>query len=360
MKKDILTLDEILEFINKNPGISSTLLAKYFEVTTVAIFYKLRELIKQNKIQVVWRSRSTRYFVQKSYSIPYDIDNTLSDLKYELEDVYENFENWDIKKLLQETVLILTPEGEWKEGIDALYEIIRKENHSKQPSLELFSRRLQSFLEEYLDEEQKRRKNGFFEWTQSIRYTLEKYNEECFVNHVYFCELNKLWHWWKLRTGTELYHGKSLQDKKLLISAVDKTILRIQQFFIKKWVDAIILTPPTIPRRVQFRDVFMERLGGITFPIRVEKVKDKNFRPQKELKWKDRFINASLSLIVDIPTDISLRKHIVIIDDNFTTGATVNAIAGKLRAGGFNWEITVITVTGNFWYVPWVTDDEEI
>lgn len=360
MKNTFLTSEKILDYIRKNPGSSSTVIAKQFHVTPVAIFYHMRELVKENKIEVHWKSRATRYFIKITFVVPFDIIPILDAIRHDLEDTYKNTDHLDIESLLRDILLILLPDGEWRNGIDAIYEIIKKENQWNPPSEDLFSRRLHAFLSAYFDEEQKRRKNGFFDGTESIRYNLEKYDENCFVDRVYFCEINKLWHWGKLRAWAELYHGKSLQDKKLLISAIDKTILRIQKFFLNKWVDGILLTPPTLPRKVQFRDVFFDQFGGITSVIPAEKIKDKDFRPQKELHWKDRFINARASIQVNIPKYIWTLKHIVIIDDNFTTGATVNAIAEKLRIAGFSWEITVITVMGNFWYVPWVTDAEEI
>ena len=362
MQKNLLTSEKILEFLRVHPGSSSTNIARQFGVTTVAIFYHLRELISRGRIERIGKSRSTRYFLQKSTVIPFDLTQIEKEITGALEDAYKHLENEniDIEILLSRILLILLPDGEWREWIDALYAIITKENQWLPPSRDLFARRLQDFLFSYHDEEQKRRKNGFFDWTESIKQNLEKYQETCYVDHVYFSEINKLWHWWKLRTGTELYHGKSLQDKRLLTAAIDTAIFRIQQFFLKKWVDAVILTPPTLPRKVQFRDVFMERFWGITFAIRAEKVKNKDFRPQKELRGKDRFINARASIQVDIPTNIWSVKHIVIIDDNFTTGATVNAIGEKLRIGGYTWDISVITLTGNFWYIPWVNDDAEI
>jgi hypothetical protein len=360
MKKEILSSEKILDYIEKNPWISSSILARKFDVTTVAIFYKLRELIMSHKIEVVGKSRATRYFIKKSTLIPFELENIQKKIGLEIEETYKNIENLDIEKLLSDILLILLPDGQWREGVDAFYEIVMRENQSKSPSEDLFSRRLISFLIAYFDEEQKRRKNWFFDGTDSINHNLQQYNEVCYVTRVYFTEINKLWRWWKLRTWTEMYHGKSLQNKKLLIAAIDRSILRIQQFFIKKWVDAIILTPPTIPRQVQFREVFMERFGWQTFEIRAEKIKDKNFRPQKELRGMDRIINARASVQVDIPQNILAIKHIVIIDDNFTTGATVNAIAWKIRNAGYQGEITVITITGNFGYVVWVTDAEEI
>ena len=60
----------------------------------------------------------------------------------------------------------------------------------------------------------------------------------------------------------------------------------------KKSVDAMLITPPTLPRKVQFKDVFFNQFN-LNSPIALieslsmisaEKVKDRDFRPQKELR----------------------------------------------------------------------------
>ena len=62
----------------------------------------------------------------------------------------------------------------------------------------------------------------------------------------------------------------------------------------------------------------------------------KVLQPQKDIKdRRDRVHNAFLSLQVTIPDELNFYKHIIILDDSFTTGATPNAIAVKLKNAGF-------------------------
>ena len=355
-----MTKDKILEFLEKNPNSSSTTIASYLGITTVGVFYHMKRLITNEKVEVQWKSKATRYSIKENFSIPFDTKNLLGRIETDIRETYEGYDGKNIVSLLKGILLILLPDGVWREGIDAFYEIIKKENQWKAPWEELFQKRLASFIFAYLDEEKKRRKNGFFDWTESIEVNTQKYDEVCHVDHVYFYQINKLWHWWKLRTGTEIYHGKLLQDRKLLTAAVKEAIPIIQQYFIKNNVDGIVLTPPTLQRKAQFRDIFMQNFDSTSFEIRAEKIKNKQFRPQKELSGKDRFINANASIEVDLPKNTTVLKHIVIIDDNFTTGATVNTIASKIRNGGYTGIIDVITIAWNFTYIPWVTDIEEI
>lgn len=85
----------------------------------------------------------------------------------------------------------------------------------------------------------------------------------------------------------------------------------------------------------------------------------KVLQPQKDIKdRRERVRNAFLSLQVTIPNELNFYKHILILDDSFTTGATPNAIALKLREANYAGKITIITICGSFDYDLAITEDE--
>lgn len=173
---------------------------------------------------------------------------------------------------------------------------------------------------------------------------------------------------WKLRTGIELRIAKETSNATYYERSILPSIPKIVSLMHRNY-DALILTPPTRDRKLQFRDFLREKLER-TYPkrhireteIMTEKIQEvtRIIPEQKSLRGYARITNADASVSVRAPENLKAMKHIIIFDDSFTTGATINAIALKLRSQGYTGKITAITITGNFFYEPGVTDVGEV
>ena len=158
--------------------------------------------------------------------------------------------------------------------------------------------------------------------------------------------------------------GKIKSHALLLRGTIEPHEKIIHAFLEKHTPDAIVYTPPTVARHVQFRDILKSVIekNNNTQYISAEKVTDPSrvFQPQKELRGQARITNADASIMVTGAKNLKKMKRIVIFDDNFTTGATMNAIALKIRSQGFYGTITAITICGNFTYIPGETDAGDV
>jgi hypothetical protein len=227
-----------------------------------------------------------------------------------------------------------------------------------------FSDRIVAKAMEYLDIigsiEVRRKKHGFLDGTESARTNLNGLTEIAFDRFLFYMPSVLENGFGRTRTAIELYYGK-LNNKYLLTHAIEQSIDSIREYTQSGWVDCVIFTPPTNDRTVQFRDI-LENLLSLKLPkIVVEKVPPfgKILQPQKDIKdRRERVQNAFLSLQVTIPDELSFYKHILILDDSFTTGATPNAIGVKLRNAGYSGKITIITICGSFNYDLAITEDE--
>lgn len=184
---------------------------------------------------------------------------------------------------------------------------------------------------------------------------------EVFVDTLLFHDIVEISGFGKTKIAWELYLGKQNSDQVLLERAIAPSIRDIKKYVQDKKIDALIFTPPTIPRSTQFRDVLRDMLKVDLFEIGVSKtvLPDRVLRAQKTLKWVERIINARENISLEEFSRLQKYGHILILDDNFTTGATMNAIAEKLKRNGFTGKTTAITITGKF-HDAVLTDDAEI
>ena len=73
--------------------------------------------------------------------------------------------------------------------------------------------------------------------------------------------------------------------------------------------------------------------SGFSIPLRTDLVLRKKFtKAQKELNRQDRRRNLEQAFYVN--SQAGTYEKVLLVDDIYTTGSTVNAIAGKLKQQG--------------------------
>jgi len=358
MNKKIENSKKILEFIRNNNWLSSTQIGKYFNMTKMSAFSYLSELLDNQMIYKSWKGKNTRYFYQdkKVDFIEWDLINkTISILENEYDLTLKNDE---IISILEKNFCYINPQnGQLTYSLNAFL------NWCKDPKRafkdEIIPSQLALYLVNFLDIEALRRKSGFFDGTESMRKILSSYID-VYLDKIFFCNISEISWFGRTRVATELYYWKQNSDRFLLESAIKSSITTIKNYISKNNIDTVIFTPPTIARIVQFKDVLKNLLNLNKNKIIVSKIKtpEKILIAQKFTKWADRIANAETSINIENIKNLSSISHILILDDNFTTWATINAISKKLRFLGFTGKISAITITGKFHYDAIINMDE--
>ncbi len=371
--KKIITQEKILNLVETHPGISAIAIAENLGMHRASIFRHLQELQLLHKVESREHGKATRYFPNASYymdggtdheSQKYTSDFIIS-LKQELiiamqeaydEDISESY----IDETFETYCMYIAPDATILTGFSAFIAWCQDPRHD-------FSDRIIQRALEYLQItasiEVRRRRSGFLDATEVARANLTGAMEVAFDTFLFFMPSVLESGFGRTRIALELYYGK-INNPYLLEQAIRSSIDPIRRYLIHKKVDAYILTPPTNSRPIQFRDILKKKLDIRLPRIEAEKISSlgKALRSQKEIQGKDqkkeRVENALISLEVTIPRELSVYQHILILDDSFTTGATPNAIALKLREAGSTAKITIITICGSFDYDLAITEDE--
>jgi predicted transcriptional regulator len=287
MNKRQENIKRVLNLLTEKGYISTTQLGKDLGVTTVSAFLYVRELLEKGLIERIGQGKNTRYGIRKyenknlDYSILSDVIEILIESGFEGNDMTtrEGIEN-----LLLAHFAFVSPGGLFLAGFEAFLawciDPKRKYNDKADQVRELVY-----WLTRYYELEVLRRKHGFFDGTKSLKEVLE-HIMEVFVDTLLFHDIVEISGFGKTKIAWELYLGKQNSDQVLLERAIAPSIRDIKKYVQDKKIDALIFTPPTIPRSTQFRDVLRDMLKVDLFEIGVSKtvLPDRVLRAQKTLK----------------------------------------------------------------------------
>ena len=343
MIQSLYTSERVFALVKSDPGISAPLVAEKLSMSRVSAYRHLQKLLSLKMVRIQGNGKATRYFPHELITIGINFS--------------ENGRKWttdQVENFKEEVLFLLKKEfdeNQSSEGIDEVFDTYCMYIASDDTILtgflaflawcsdpkHDFSDRIIEKALEYLEivgsMEFRRKKNGFLDGTSSAISNIQEFTKIGF-DHFLFLMPSVLENGFgRTRTSIELYYGK-LNNRFLLEHTIEASVDPIRKYVALTQVDCLIYTPPTNNRTLQFRDVLEKKLALRLPNISAEKTQPlgKILQPQKEIRDRaQRVRNALISLQVYIPNELLVYKHILILDDSFTTGATPNAIALKLR-----------------------------
>ncbi|MBT4762762.1 MAG: winged helix-turn-helix transcriptional regulator [Bdellovibrionaceae bacterium] len=299
------TESQLLDIIYKTGPLRPVDIAKSLDISLQMVHRHLKKLLQQNKIKRLGSPPKVYYQYLKPIVLP---DTTKLEPK--------------VITYIEENYLILTPSGERLFGIKGFLWWSKKTNQLNLGKLALeYMNAHQHFQNEYNN------KLGSIDATFKIHNTFKK----SYLNKLFYYEFYSLPKFGKTKSGQLVYLGKSGQNISAIKQLVEKSKDTINKTIKHYRIDAVAFAPHSIPRKIQFLDVFKKKLGLNLPLLLLDKIFVEDFPvSQKSLsKLNDRIENAESTIFPNRKT--SSFNNILVIDDAVGSGATLNIIAKKLK-----------------------------
>lgn len=312
------TSNKIIAYIKEKKQATAKELTDYLEISPRAVFKQLKKLttedrlIKHGKPPIVYYSLPVQALPKTETGLPAKISNYINS-RY----------------------LLITPEGQIREGLDGFGYWCQKQNLP-----------LKKTAQEYLKTGNKYdlfKKNGYISGLEKFKSSFN----QVFLDEIYYLDFYSLERFGKTKLGNLLLYAKQSQNKKLIKSVGALTKEKIYSLVKKKKIGAIGFIPPTVKREIQFLKE-LEKEYNFNLPkVKILKATADIAVPQKTLsKLNDRLANAAKSIFVP---DQPAQKNILLIDDAVGSGATFNETAKKIRRRGLaKGKIIGLALTGSF------------
>lgn len=289
----------VYELIEQYGPIRSVEIIKRLNISTKTVYKHLLKLQDEDLIEKTGSTPMVFYSVK-----------TNSD-----KEVFSFSENDGI---INDNYLYVSPSGEMLYGVDGFNKWCVKNKFVVEKEKKAFVAVLKDL--------QEHRRDGLVSAKKSILSGSNK----LYLDNIFFSDFYNIGHFGKTKLGQLVYLGKSAQNKTLIaeiIKTVKPSILKLVE---KHDIKFICFIPPTIDRKLQFMDVFKNKLELRLPEIRAIKVPSLTKVPQKTLrKLEDRIINAQKTIAISPNQDIN--GNVLIIDDATGSGATLNEIAAKIK-----------------------------
>jgi len=314
------TAKKILDYINRKGQVTANELVEFLDISRQALFkHYLSKMINNQTLIKIGRPPKVFYSLNKSSEAP--------QLKISLDR--------DVKKLINDNYLIITPAGEKKEGLAGFIYWCQKNNLPLEKTAAEYLKTL-AYYKKY-------KKNGLIAGLSKLKNSFPKIN----LDKIFYLDFYSIERFGKTKLGQLLLYAKQSQNKALIKELIVEIKPSIDKIIKKYKIDGLGYIPPTVKRETQLMKVLEKGLGEDIRKVKISKIKTAVAVPQKTLnKLSDRIENAKNTIVVE---ENSVFKNILIIDDAVGSGATLNEVAKKIRDKGLcRGNIIGLALTGSF------------
>jgi hypoxanthine-guanine phosphoribosyltransferase len=257
---------------------------------------------------------------------------------YLLAEIKENINysiDYDVSKKIDENYLIITPAGEFKEGVEGFVYWCEKNKLDPVKTANEYVKTLAKY--------EAFKKDGLISGKQKFVGTFEQVN----LDKIFYLDFYSIERFGKTKLGQLLLYAKQSQDRGMIKKLIENISPRIVELIENFQIDAVGFVPPTIKREIQFMKELQRGLALNLRILNIIKVKTPVIVPQKSLSnLADRIENAKKSIIIE---DDGKYRNILLIDDAVGSGATLNETAGQIRSRGLvQGKIIGLAITGSF------------
>ena len=313
------TKQKINKYIEKRGPVSAKELTDYIGISKQAMFVHLKTLIEKDFIYKIGTPPKVFYILKEK--------------TIDFEDVF--FEE-EIRNVIEDNFLFITPGGEIKEGTKAFIYWCRSNNLEPIKTGKDYYNTLKKYNKYKL-------KSGLIDGTQKIKNSFEKIN----IDKVFYLDFYAIEMFGKTKLGQYLLYSKQSQDKKMIKNLSDFIKGKVLGLIDEYNIDAVCFVPPTVKREVQLMKELENNLKLNLNKVKIVKVKSDIAIPQKTLnKLDDRIKNAEQTFFID---EKRQYDNILIIDDAVGSGATLNIIAEKIKKAKINkGKVIGLAITGSY------------
>ena len=170
-----------------------------------------------------------------------------------------------------------------------------------------------------------------------IRYAEDEYCYDCQKKEFHYEQGRNIWiH--KFPVSWSIYQFK-YHNRRIYGAFYAKEMYRLYGKILREWEIDTIIPIPLHPRRKKMRgynqaEVLARSLGKLAgIPVQSRAVKRTKYtRPQKQLNDKERKKNLRQAFCVN--SRWKYVRNVLLLDDIYTTGSTIDAVAEVLKSAG--------------------------